>query len=272
MIAEVERVPSVESFAADWVGRYVVGRSFVLWCWDASFGGSVFWGVPDLDDVRGIASIYALAGDTGKSPTQLISDASRLESLAPEALTALLPSVRHSAERNDARIRRHGYVVPAGIWGVVVAGVLPFVDADHPWRLFADPAAAYTYVEHADAAAARDEVEAIVEAARAQPPAIRALRGFLGEHLAAATLGASAQALAMSPRALQRELARGGTSFQHELDQARVRAAIDLVNLTDEKLEAIAAQVGLSSVSKLNDVFRRVTRVTPGQLRARRGG
>jgi AraC-like DNA-binding protein len=266
----VEPAPSIEAMAADWVGHYYVGRTFLVWSWSATLGGTVFWGTPAVDDALGIAGTFAAIGEPHDPPYDLISDASRLESVAPEALAAFVPAVRRSLERNEHRIRRHGVVGPDGIWGVVVAGVVPFISGSHPWKLFADPGAAYAWVEHADAGAAMAEVEAIVERERAQPPAIRALRGYLAGELAPATLDRAARALATSSRSLQRELARGGTTFQRELDHARVRTAVDLVNLSELKLEAIAAHVGLSSLPKLNDVFRRVLGVTPGQLRARR--
>lgn len=256
--------------AADWIGRYFVGRTFLVWSWNATLGGSVFWGAPDLDDARAIATVYAAGGAPTDPPYDLVTDASRLDSVAPEVLAAFVPAVRRSFDKNEHRIRRHAIAGPPGVWGVVVAGVVPFVGAAHPWRLFAEPAAAYRWVERVEAGAAMAEVEAIVERERAQPPVLRGLRGYLAQNLTAAGVDDAARALAVAPRTLQRALARCGTTFQRELDSARVRAAVDLVNFTDRKLESIAAEVGLSSLSRLNDVFRRVLGVTPGQLRARR--
>lgn len=96
------------------------------------------------------------------------------------------------------------------------------------------------------------------------------LRAWLRDGGLHATLDQAAHALGVSGRSLQRRLGEGGSSFRAELEQARLAAAQRLLLDTDDKVAAIAAEVGASSESNFIAFFRRLTGQTPAAWRAAR--
>jgi len=60
-----------------------------------------------------------------------------------------------------------------------------------------------------------------------------------------------------------------GTTFRHELNSARVRAAQTLLATSHTKLEVIAAEIGCASVQHFSTLFRRETGEAPSAWRAR---
>jgi AraC-like DNA-binding protein len=263
------RQTSIETFVEDWCGRYVVGRHYLVWCHSATLGGTTFWGRPDVRDVEELARLYHLDPARTQQPFDTISDASRLDDVANEVFMRFLPVMRATFGGYQATWRKHALIVAPGVLGALAAGAFPLGGAAHVWRVFVDAASAFAWLERDDAALAQRKYEQIMADHTSMPPALRNLRTVLGRRFADATLEAVAHELGTSARSLQRELAAAGTTFRREHDEARFRVASELVRHTDVKLEAVASQVGLSSISKLNDIFRRVAQLTPRELRAR---
>ncbi len=83
---------------------------------------------------------------------------------------------------------------------------------------------------------------------------------------------AAARALGQAPRSLQRHLRDAGTSFQRELDAARVRVAQRLLETSRASLTEIALDVGCASPQHFSALFRRVTGQTPSAWRTSRSG
>jgi len=81
---------------------------------------------------------------------------------------------------------------------------------------------------------------------------------------------ASAAAVGLSPRPLERRLARHGTSFTRLLDTLRADLARQYLADTDFRLEQIAYLVGYSEPAALVRAFRRWTGTTPAAFRAGR--
>jgi AraC-like DNA-binding protein len=71
----------------------------------------------------------------------------------------------------------------------------------------------------------------------------------------------------MSTRSLQRQLWQAGVSFRDEQAAARFRCAEEMLR-TDDKVSAIAAQLGLSAQG-LTQLTRARTGLTPAELRRR---
>lgn len=84
-----------------------------------------------------------------------------------------------------------------------------------------------------------------------------------------ATLDAAATALGLSPKTLERRLAKEGTSFTKLLDSLRADLARQYLADTDFRLEQIAYLVGYSEPAALVRAFRRWTGTTPAAFRAR---
>jgi AraC-like DNA-binding protein len=130
--------------------------------------------------------------------------------------------------------------------------------------VFDDLASAGSWLRAQDATAALD---AAVEAASGMPPVLLQLRRWLDGHLADASLARAARAVSRAPRSLQRDLRDGGTSFQAELDAARVRLAKRLLVETDSSLTEIAYDVGCASPQHFSTLFRRVVGAPPSAWR-----
>jgi AraC family transcriptional regulator, transcriptional activator FtrA len=79
-----------------------------------------------------------------------------------------------------------------------------------------------------------------------------------------------ARALGLSQRTLQRQLEHAGTSYREERDRYLSIRIEELLAGTELDLDAIAAEVGLSSASHLVAHFRATHGTTPGVWRATR--
>jgi AraC-like DNA-binding protein len=100
-------------------------------------------------------------------------------------------------------------------------------------------------------------------------PLVGELRSWIEARLGAAALPAAARALRLSPRSLQRKLAESSTTFQRELDAARVRVAQRLLVSKDATLTEIAYDVGCASPQHFSALFRRVVGEAPSRWRSR---
>jgi AraC-like DNA-binding protein len=256
----------MEQFLNDRVGRYVVGKSYLLWCDGPTLGGLVLWGRPTHDEAAQLAHVMTTFR-AAQHPFDTVTDLSRLDALPADVFEAFFHAAQDALPACLARWRRHAIVTPCQLWGSAVAGAFPVATGDHARRIFGDAASGIAWLAREDAQRAQREVEGIVEGILSVSRALTNLRRFLGTRFADATLEDAARAQGLSVRSLQRELSTHGTTFRRELDEARFRVASDLIDDTDVKLDAIAREVGLSSATKLNHVFRRVARVTPRQLR-----
>src|SRR5581483_10149852 len=104
-----------------------------------------------------------------------------------------------------------------------------------------------------------EEVRELVARIVGSSPALDALRAYLRGCRGAATLQQAARALGRSERSLQRDLGESGSSFRAEQGHARLEAARTLLIESDRKLEAIASDVGCSSLAQFSRLFRRLT-------------
>ena len=77
-----------------------------------------------------------------------------------------------------------------------------------------------------------------------------------------------ARRLAMSPRNLQRQLKKEGTTYRQLLDHVKKEQAIVLLEQTEIPISEIAFHLGYSEQSAFNRAFKRWTGATPGQYHA----
>jgi AraC-like DNA-binding protein len=77
-----------------------------------------------------------------------------------------------------------------------------------------------------------------------------------------------ARELQVSPRTLQSRLADAGTSFQGELDRARLDVARRYLRGTDDPIAWVAACVGFTAAAAFTRFFRAATGVTPRAFRS----
>lgn len=76
---------------------------------------------------------------------------------------------------------------------------------------------------------------------------------------------------AMSERSLQRRLGDHDTTFQAEVNHARVRIAKRLLRETEVSLTQIAQEVGCASLASFSALFRRATGTPPSAWREQQG-
>jgi len=261
---------SIEAFADDPIGRYVVAGSSVVWCASPSLAGASTWGAPDVETTRAILKPFeAVWSKSMSDQVDILLDGSRIERIDPDALSML---VAWNVERRDAivrRVRQQIGVVPRGIIGVTLAGILPTIGETHPFRVVNDVAEAFRMLCGERAEVLCREVEALVDASTGTSSEVRGLRELLRTKRASLTVAEAARALGLSTRSLQRSLGAAGTSFQRELRDARFVEASALLASTGEKIAAIASRVGVTE-GALTQLFRERAGCTPAEYRRAR--
>jgi AraC-like DNA-binding protein len=271
MATVMRRAPTIEDLVEDPVGRYNIGATHIVWCHSPTLTGTSHWGQPteldaaDLVHRLEITMHPALAGGF-----DVFMDARAMESFDWSPFSVVSGYVRNRMIEWSRRFRRHAIVVPPGVVGALIAGLLPLVGSNHSVRFFASVAEAAEWLGNPELFTVLDEVNRLVDEARGVAPLIRALRDHLHRSLAGATLEDMAQRLGLSPRSLQRELRRHGTRFTLEVMNQRVRTACNMLEHSDEKIESIARRVGCISSSQLSAIFRQNVGETPARYRARR--
>jgi AraC-like DNA-binding protein len=75
--------------------------------------------------------------------------------------------------------------------------------------------------------------------------------------------------LGVAPRSLQRELAGAGSTFRGETRAARIEAAKEALAHSQDKLFAIAIDVGFASLQSFSDAFLEATGERPSAYRER---
>ena len=215
--------------------------------------------------MRRLVPLLALELAPGVAPHASLVDVRRLEAGDPRAFAVLIAYLNANRDEFRTRVTRLALVRPAGVLGATVAGFFQVAGAPYPVRVFDDLRAAAAWLRAADIAR---ELDAALAAASAVSPVILQLRQWLDGHLADPSLVRAARAMSRAPRSLQRDLRAARTSFQHEIDGARVRLAKRLITETDSQLTEIAYDVGCASPQHFSTVFRRVAGVAPSAWRA----
>jgi AraC-like DNA-binding protein len=268
----VEQADSVDAFIAAPVGRYVVLRTCVAWVESPSLGGAIGWGRPDADATReNLASFHALWAPGMAPRVTLVLDGGRLDAVLPESIAILVGwAAEHRLQLMD-RVAVQVGVIPEGIAGFALAGILSTFDAAHAYRVVQSSHEAMRRAlpdEPVRAAALGAELDAVVVRAIGTPPELAELGRLVRQRAASLTVDQAASALAVSSRSLQRLLRSCGTTFQEELRRGRHEAASELLATTDAKVAVVASRVGLSEQA-LTQLFRERSGETPGAFRAR---
>lgn len=253
------------------VGACIAGPTYLMWCAAPDLVGTIQWGTPEERDVHDMLAIAdAILRSSWLAPAGcLLMDCSEIERVDPDVMVAVAASVRDLLPRWSPRILRHAVVVPSDVRGILLSGALPMVAPSHAFQFSPNLDSALTFLGHAGGAEAHAAASEIANQVRGSSRLVSRLREVLLRDLVEASVDRSAMALGLSPRTLQRELARCGTSFSDELRRARVGVARDLLVTSDAKVESIAARVGFGSASRMSVALRRELGATAGELRER---
>jgi AraC-like DNA-binding protein len=261
---------SVLEYRAAPVGHYLAGRSFFHFFARRDLAGMVLWGIPDLADAQAMtAALDAEVPGCAPMHTSFV-DARRLVAADPVAFEVAIDYFRRRSPALGSNVTRHALVRPAGVVGAIVAGFWNVAPAAHPDRtcVFADALEAMAWLGCVDGTAVLDELDRIQASISGIPRVVQALRDYATNH-PRASLAEVARVVGVSSRSLQERLHAAGTTFRHELNSARVRAAQALLATSHTKLEVIAAEVGCASIQHFSTLFRRETGESPSAWRAR---
>jgi AraC-like DNA-binding protein len=259
---------SVRAFLRAPIGRYLVARRHLVWCHSAKLVGVALWGRPDEGDVVELLETLAVVHSHGvHSRFDFLTDARHVDGVDPAGFRLAADHAQKELDRLGLAGRRLAFVHGAGFSGTVLSGVFAHVLPQASSRGFSDPAAAFAWLGQPRAAA---EIGPLVDGAVGAPPFTATVRNYLRTRTGECPLEEAAQALGCSSRSLQRRLDNEGTTFRKLVEDARVSAAIALLVDTDEKLGAIAARLGFSSLATFSRLFRRVTGRSPSAFREKR--
>lgn len=257
----------VDAFFRAPAGTFIGGRNWVYLCTDAGLFGQIYRGRPEAADVEQLTSLWQVELRAETPPHASYVDASGLTGMDP----GWFELMRSELERNRAalsdKLQRQALVRPPGLPGALVAGFYDVLTPSYPVQVFESAADALGWLGRPELAGA---IVSLVQQSSGAEPLVEQLRRFLARGLAGATLPTAARDAGVSPRTLQRRLRDAGTSFQTELQTARIDAAKALMADTGTKLTAIALEVGCSSLQHFSGLFRQLTGVSPSEWRARR--
>lgn len=265
---------SVEELLTAPEGRYLSGRTWLFFCAPAGLVGTLVSGSPDEAAMRRLTEVYTAYGRmrAGDRPRGTLFDASGLEFADASSFRVLVDYFAAHAGPLAPLIDKLAVVHGGGYAGAVVAGFRDVVRLRPSVRVFAARADALAWLGHADA----DSVAAIDALARlldGGDPWLCELRARLRGSLVDADAPRLARELGMSRRSLQRRLQDAGTSFQRELQRMQIEVASQRLVSTDEKVTAIALDVGCGTLQHFCQLFRRHIGETPTEFRRRhRGG
>ena len=266
----------VEELAAGATDCSVLGPSFAHFCKNPSLWGVMLWGRPGRDDIALLARTLRFELAEPAIAHGSIVDASRLSGVDASAFEVLDEYVRAHFDALASAVKRLALVRPSGVEGAVVAGFFEVLPRPYPVRVFERTEAALGWLAEQPEldipAGFAAELDALFVEASSTSPLVNALGAHLELNLASPSVADSAKALALSERTLQRRLQEAGTSFQEEVQRARLRVAQRLLLDTDAPLTRIAFDAGCASLQHFSAMFRKATGEAPSAWRAKRRG
>jgi AraC-like DNA-binding protein len=265
----LEPVGTLEAYLSRPVGRCLVGPTYVVWWYSTGLNGLILWDRPEEEHVRRITRALDAELAPGVAPHASLVDARRVSAVDLGAFTALSQYVHRRREPFSRLVTRQALLRPGGLAGAAIAGFYAVLAPSYPVNVFTDPTEALLWLGSAQEIRVVQELDEIYTSAVGCAPFVVALRAYLEQKSAAATLKEAARALNTSPRQLQRKLREARTCFQNEEQWAKVRVAKTLLVETSYDIKRIAIEVGCASGQHFGKLFRKTTGETPTQWRAR---
>jgi AraC-like DNA-binding protein len=256
----------IDEFLNDPTDRYACGERWLVFAAER-INGQIVWDSPTPDDAAHV--VRSLQASLARPPHGYFIDARRLsDQIDPASFTTVIEQAGPTLPQYAGHVSRCAVVLPAGMGAAVVMGFFGMIGAPFEVRFFADPIAALDYLGQPDPQAFLAEIDRLQEKASGTPPLLFRLRALLDRDPAGTTVQDAARLLSVSTRSLQRRLVESRTSFRSELLAARLRKAQRLLVDSDDKITAIALEVGCGSSQHLSALFRKMTGETPTQWRA----
>lgn len=256
----------IDDYRAGLVGAYLEVPHAVVFCARPSLWGFAIWGRPSTADIARIPPLINEELNPSVERHASLVDLRYLEDADPNSFMPLIRYLQENAEAIGTCHTRVGVVRPRGFLGMIVAGFHDVVGAKYPVSVFESFAEAMDWVDGADVA---EELDAAISGARRRSASVLKLRRWLDDNISGASLERAARAIARAPRSLQRDLKEMRSSFQRELEAARVRRAKHLLVRTEASLTEIAYDVGCASPQHFSVLFRRLSGIPPSMWRER---
>jgi AraC-like DNA-binding protein len=245
----------VDDFLADPIGSQLVTKHFAYWYPHAHMTGFALWESPDEQVIKQLNRVMDVVLSSRVQHISLV-DMGLLRGADPTAFRAMAEYLASRWEAFGERIAKQALVRPRGFAGAVVAGFYEVVTPSFPVHVCSALEEALAWL---DIAAEPDVCAAVLasrEAAQHTHPFVRELRLTLRTETWSADLPAIARKLGVSVRTLQRRLTQLDTTFQSEVQSARLEAAQSMltegVNLT-----RIAQELGFCSLQHFSTLFRK---------------
>lgn len=234
---------------------FVSGLTGALIAWDH-----------EIDALLNPTFFHARTDGPALPPLEL---ARRVEAADPRGFAVIERYVREEHEALGRAVTKLAIVRPDGLLGAITAGFFGVTPPPYPVEVFDDRRRAVEWL--GESGAVLDEIATEEERATGTPPLLRDLRALLEKKLGDdPSLATVAKTLGLSERSLQRKLGEHDTTFQGEVNAARVRAAKRLLRDTNASLTQIAFDVGCASLASFSALFRRATGTTPSAWRQRK--
>jgi AraC-like DNA-binding protein len=262
------RLRSAAEFRRDPSGGFVHGERWFYFAFDPGLFGYVIWGSPEPADIYELVDV--LVSELDRPPHEALVHLGDLEVILPEAFQALADyTVTHSAQL--ARIvTRTAIVRPPGVNGAIVSGFFDMASRPFPVTFAMTCDDALALLGGNDIASRAEELRAVREQLAGEPALVRRLRRHLAENLVTPSLAEASEQLALSPRTLQRRLADASTSFEAEVQRARLVAAERRLLESDEPVTTLALGLGFATSQHFSTLFRKHFGEAPSELRKRR--
>ncbi|HEU4538270.1 MAG TPA: helix-turn-helix transcriptional regulator, partial [Polyangiaceae bacterium] len=265
----MKRASSVEELLADPSKKYFVDPTFVFWHFEPSFHGLSLWGRPSAADVERLNRLNDVVLTPHGGRHVSFVDLSGLEGADPGAFAAMAAYLAARWQPFRELVIRQALVRPAGFVGAVVAGFYEVAKPSFPVAVFDGAGEALAWLGRGDCEALVKDLVGLRDRTGGAAGVLGPLRGLLCASPRRPTLDEAARALGLSTRSLQRHLRQAGTTFQAEVNAARVRVAQARMLAGDESLTAIALDVGCASTQHFSATFRKATGLCPSEWRAR---
>jgi len=264
---ELREAPTVASYFADPVGRYLSRRRFFC----SSPGGGLYAlfarGSLEVADLAELDELVRAAARSSRPRRQLVV----LRDVQHVSAAALASFARWWERPTPyfSTIAREAVVRPDGVVGMLAEGFYRVVPERYCGRVFRELDAALEWLGDHGAGVASWLAAAAALARRMSGASelVPHLQTLAVSHGATLTVGDAARALGVSTRGLQRALAAEGQTFVRLRAAALSRRAEELLAGTDVSVKEIAATLGYRSSARFAEVFRGETGLNPKRWR-----
>jgi AraC-like DNA-binding protein len=254
-------------------GGEVRGPHWLVWRPALGVWTTALWDQPSSEEIAALVHVFDVGFVLGRNqPYVSLVDCTGLRLVDGAAFAALTDYMQSRKGDHHRWLKRQAVVRPGGMVGTIVSGFLEVLEYRVPVRVFNERGVALDWLLDGNGAPIAAELERRVARARQVAPVVRELQTLLEEQPSLDVAGA-ARALARSARTLQRQLDEAGTTFRAQSTEVRLGRAERLLAETDQKITAIAVELGYESPQHFARVFRAHAGVTPLAWRRRhRGG